>query len=217
MMKKNSFEATDLACMRGGRILFNPISFTLESGECLIISGMNGSGKTSLMRLLAGLTSPYSGSLMLKTSGEEVEKWQYHSQIGYLAHQDSIKNDLTILENLRFWADIYGIGMAKIQSSLSLFELNSRANQRTGELSIGLKRRLGLCRLSLLDHLPLWLMDEPMSGLDQNARLNLSKMIASFCEAGGMLITSSHEALPIKDKIEISLEAFNPELGMANV
>ena len=200
--------AENVAGVRGGKSLFKAINFSLEAGSCLWLKGANGSGKTTLFKYLAGLSPPSEGKIFLLNHQDSITEHLdsvqdgaiYRNYIGYLGHQNAMKADLTLMENLSFWAQLYGLKQTVVKEALNQFQLETYANQRIHNLSTGYQRRAGLARLKLLSHLPLWLMDEPLSGLDHEAKTQLNAMVTDYLEqgglneSGGMVIFSSHEA-----------------------
>ena len=189
----------DLACVRGARLLFQRLSFGLNSGEILWLWGENGVGKTSLLRLLAGLAQPYQGSICLngQHNQQHSQDEDYPLQIGYLATRAPMKAELSVIENLEFWTSIYEKNLEDMQQALYGFGLEGRKNQPFGDLSTGFKKRLDLARLSLLKARPLWLMDEPLNGLDKPSREIWQDMVSDYCAKGGMVLVVSHENLPL--------------------
>ncbi|HSG54101.1 MAG TPA: heme ABC exporter ATP-binding protein CcmA, partial [Paracoccaceae bacterium] len=146
---------TDLSIARGGIPVLEGLTFALRAGEALILRGPNGIGKTTLLRTIAGLQPPLRGKVTL--DGE---------QVAYAAHSDGIKSVLSVAENLRFWARVFGTG--DIAPALRAFDLEGLAERPAGALSAGQKRRLGLARL-LVTGRPLWVLDEPTVSLDTDA------------------------------------------------
>jgi heme exporter protein A len=196
-------EATDLACARGGRLVFSGLSFRIESGDALAVTGPNGSGKTSLLRLFAGLLRPHSGSFRLLGRSEE------EPSIHYLGHGDALKPPLTLRETLRFWSAVYRQqGRAPLDRELdevaSTVGLGHALDLRTGVLSAGQRRRAGLARL-ILSPRSLWLLDEPTSSLDREGEVLLGALMRNHLTAGGMIVAATHQDLPIESSASIHL------------
>jgi heme exporter protein A len=160
-------EASDLACIRGGRQVFSDVSFTVGLGDALLITGPNGAGKSSLLRLVAGLLRPSSGTLVLDGADPELTLAE---QAHYLGHQDALKPALSVLENLDFWARFLG-GRATTDLATALADvgLGGIAALPAAYLSAGQRRRLSIARLIAVKR-PLWLLDEPTTALDVTAQ-----------------------------------------------
>ena len=178
--------AENLACERGGREVFAGLNFSLQSGEALLVTGRNGAGKSSLLRLIAGLVRISGGSLVLDGSASELS---IPEQSHYLGHQDALKGSLSVAENLQFWANYLGGG--KGQAALKRVGLASLSDLPAAYLSAGQKRRLSIARLAAVKR-PLWLLDEPTSALDAAAQLELGKLMRAHLKGGGMIVVASH-------------------------
>ena len=176
--------ADGLACRRGGRLIFEHLSFTLKAGQALRLAGANGSGKSSLLRQLAGLLPLAAGTISHALSPSH--------HVHYLGHDDGLKAALSVAETLAFDADL---AEAALPAHL-LADLGLAASewQYVGDLSAGQKRRLSLARL-LLDPRPLWLLDEPLTALDGGGRKLVEELAAAHLARGGMIVAASHEVL----------------------
>ncbi len=191
-----SLNVTGLACARGSRAVFKGLDFRIEAGDALALEGANGAGKTSLLRMLAGFLTPLAGTIELTTKdGHAIcDAEERGRAIGWLAHQDGLKMQLTALENLAFYAQLYGKPETDLARALDDVGL-ARARDLPGQyLSAGMKKRLALARLKLSDR-PLWLMDEPLAALDVKAKVLAAEMIREHCAHGGMVIAATHEPL----------------------
>ena len=189
-------EAKDLACIRGGRLVFRGLDFALQTGAALAIDGPNGAGKTSLLRMIAGFLSPASGKILFQIKTGEISDGEERGKFaGWLGHHDGVKPQLTVSENLKFFAQLYGSNVP-VESALSETGLARLAPLPGQYLSAGQKRRLALARLKLSNR-PLWLMDEPLASLDASGKKLASEMIAAHCASGGMVIAATHEPLGI--------------------
>lgn len=186
---------SDLGCRRGGRLVFSGLRFALEAGEALVLRGPNGSGKSTLLRCLAGLLSPASGTITWQGNAVADEPDAHDRRLGYVGHQDGVSPDLSAAENLRFWAVLDGGGWPP-SDALAAFGLGEIASRPARELSDGQRRRLALARL-LLKPAPLWLVDEPMAGLDEAAADTFCVLAKRHLEAGGCLVASAHGDLAI--------------------
>ncbi len=182
--------AKNLVCRRGGRTVFSGLSFTVGQGEGLLLEGPNGTGKTSLLRILAGFGALETGSLELDGADDELTIGQ---RAHYLGHQNALKLALSVEENLSFWADFMGQPATAntIEERLDAFNLGHLMSYSAGLLSAGQKRRLALSRLELVSR-PIWLLDEPSVGLDAASCKLLAAAMMRHMEAGGLLIASTH-------------------------
>ena len=176
--------AEALACQRGGRLVFENLSFNLSAGHALRLAGANGSGKSSLLRQLAGLLPLAAGSL--------AHPFTSSRHMHYLGHDDGLKAPFSVAETLAFEAALAQTDMA--DSLLADLGLADCAWQFVSDLSAGQKRRLTLARL-LLDPRPLWLLDEPLTALDTRGRKLVEDLAAAHLASGGMIIAASHEPL----------------------
>jgi heme exporter protein A len=170
-----------LVCTRGGRSIFAPVSGSVAPGEALLVSGANGSGKSSLLRLIAGLNIPSSG--MLKHAGD----------YAFMGHDTALKSAFTVQEELFFWCNLKG-APDKIESALSAMALTDLRSAPCRLLSSGQKRRTALARI-LCSGAPLWILDEPTVGLDSASRALLEAALAHHRSGGGGLVIASHDEL----------------------
>ena len=184
--------ATDLACERGGRIVFTDVSFAVESGRFLELTGPNGAGKSSLLRLISGLSEPRHGHLKLADGDGDLSLAE---QAHYIAHGEASKSALSVTENLVFWRDFLGGG--DLASALSAVNLASLADYPVALLSEGQKRRLALARLALVKR-PIWLLDEPSVGLDAASQKLLVSLMRRHLKTNGIIIAATHVPLGLK-------------------
>lgn len=186
-------------------MLFRSLSFTVEAGKALAIEGPNGVGKSSLLRLLAGFLAPVSGRVTLRTKQGDVEDGELRgSYIGFLAHQDAAKPQLTVLEQLSFYARLYEIGDDAL-AALDMVGLSRVSGLPCLYLSAGQKKRLSLARLQLTRR-PIWLVDEPLASLDAAGKTLAASLFAKHCASGGIVIAATHEPLGL-DSAQLKLEA----------
>jgi heme exporter protein A len=184
-----------LACSRGERRLFSDVGFSLAAGEWLHVQGENGSGKTSLMRLLVGLSPADAGEIRWR--GEPTPSTEFHRDLIYLGHHAAVKEDLTPLENLQLAAALDGIALDQRAALAALIRLGLRGREDlpVRVLSAGQKRRVLLARL-LTRPAILWVLDEAFNALDVAAVKLLGELIAEHLSAGGMAVLTSHQPLP---------------------
>jgi heme exporter protein A len=208
--------AEGLAAVRGERPLFSGLAFGLEAGDALVLTGPNGSGKSSLLRLLAGFGRPSAGRLAWdgKPIADVIEA--YHAQLHYVGHQEALKPALTALETLRFWADLAGRPLADPAEPLKAFGIGRTARQPCRFLSSGQRRRLALARLVAWPA-PLWLLDEPTVGLDDEALGLVTDLIERHRATGGIVVLSTHQPLPLGRARTLSLADFPPAQPVTDV
>jgi len=194
-------EASDLTLERGGRPIFSHLSFSLEGGQALAITGANGAGKSTLLRALAGLLRPLSGSIAL-TPQEEASRVEH---IHYVGHVDALKNMLTLSENLTFWSGMLSAGKTgtTLETALATFGLKHVADLPATYLSAGQRRRAALARL-LLAPRPLWLLDEPLTALDMASQGLLRDIMQIHLRNGGLIVAATHAPLGI-EALELKL------------
>ena len=195
-----SFTAEGLACRRGGRVLFEALSFALVPGDALLLRGPNGSGKSSLLRVLAGFLRPLAGRIAW--GGDDVldDLPAYRARVHLVAHADAVKGLLTVRENLAAVAGLLGEAAADLARALDAFDLTPLADTPGRFLSAGQKRRAALARL-LATPRPLWLLDEPGVGLDRASRARLESAIAGHRSAGGICVVATHGDVAVPDPL----------------
>jgi heme exporter protein A len=199
-----SLVVSDLRCARSGRPVLGPLSFALEPGGAVQLRGPNGAGKSTLLRALAGLLPVAGGSARLGrlALGEDADAWA--EEIAYAGHLDAIKPQLTVAENLVFWARLFGADRAAAGAALAAFGLGPIADRAAHACSAGQKRRLGLARLALVRR-RLWLLDEPTVSLDAAATARFAALVADHCARGGMALVATHVDLGL-DAAVLDLE-----------
>jgi heme exporter protein A len=186
--------ARTLACERGGRIVFDALSFAVAGGEALVLTGPNGAGKSSLLRVLAGLLRLRSGDLTLEGGDAELS---LSEQCHFAGHFDPVKPALTVHDNLRFWADFLGGAPGQaVNEALDAVGLADLVDLPAGYLSAGQRRRLSLARL-LAVHRPVWLLDEPTAALDAAAQARFAALCGEYLRSGGILVAATHAPLRI--------------------
>ena len=183
----------NLSCERGERVVFTGVSFAVAAGQLLVLKGSNGAGKTSLLRLVAGLNEPVAGTIVLDGGHADLTIGQ---QSHFVAHQNAMKPALSVSENLEFWSGFLGGG--DISPALDAFGLSPLASYSTALLSAGQLRRLNLARLRLVTR-PLWLLDEPTVGLDTESTARLQDLMAHHLSEGGLIVAATHIDLGMTD------------------
>lgn len=190
---------TDLSVGRGGLRILSGLSFTLAPGQALILQGPNGAGKTTLLRTLAGLTPPMGGDVQIDPD-----------QIAYAAHADGLKAQLSVAENLTFWAQSFG--QTDIPGALEHYDLARLATRRVAELSAGQKRRAGLARMLVMKR-RIWLMDEPTVSLDADNTARFASAVQDHLAMGGIALLATHIELGLEaPRLDISAHAAGPEM-----
>ena len=193
-MTTGLLNAQGLACTRGNQRLFNDINLQLTAGQWLYVQGENGAGKTSLLRILAGLTLPTEGEVLWQNSPIGKQRSQYHQDLLYIGHQAGLKEDLTLTENLRAQLAIDGVPVsdAAIREALTRMGLGKRQHLPARVLSAGQKRR-GLLARALLRPAKLWILDEPFNALDVQAIAQAQDLLKTHLAQGGLLVLTSHQ------------------------
>lgn len=175
--------------------MLDGVSFDLDAGEAVVLKGPNGSGKTTLLRTIAGLQPPNGGTIEMVPDS-----------IAYAAHADGIKSPLTVAENLKFWAGLFGT--SGIEGALDTFDLHALRNRRAGALSAGQKRRVGLARLAVTGR-PIWALDEPTVSLDTASVALFASAVLAHLAGGGAALIATHIDLRLSARI-IDVADFKP-------
>ena len=205
-----NLRAENLTLTRGGRALFNELSFTIDGGEALILRGANGSGKTSLLRVLAGLTEPDEGTISWGASACKPASPALRANLLYLGHANALKDDLTTAENLADTLNFDGANISQENQhrALERVGLIERRDLAARRLSQGQKRRIGLARL-LLGQKSLWLLDEPTNALDVSGVALFTKIVEEHLQRGGMACIATHLTMQIDAPVrELNLVEF---------
>lgn len=194
-----TLEARQLECIRGNRLLFSDLSFTLGRGELLRVAGANGSGKTSLLRILCGLVAPSAGELRWQGRPIRAERDEYSRNLVYIGHLNALKGELSALENLQVAAALAGMPAepGRMLAALDCFGVAHCAELPTMVLSQGQRRRAALARLALSPSVPLWILDEPFSALDVAAVVALERLLAAHLASGGMVVLTTHQEVGV--------------------
>ena len=191
-------EISDLACARGDHQLFSGLSFSLSDGELLQVEGVNGSGKTSLLRTLCGFMMPEAG--VIRWRGRDIRdmREEYHAEMVYLGHLNAIKDELNALENLHINAGLAGCVLDDKQAIAALRRMGLRGRETlpVKVLSQGQRRRVALARL-LVGRAALWILDEPLTALDVGAVGLMQELIGEHLANNGMVIYTTHQPLDV--------------------
>ena len=179
----------NLTCIRDDRTLFTSINFSLNSGQALLLEGKNGSGKTSLLRILCGFREADSGQILW--CNRSIEDSSYYADMAYVGHLDGIKKELTVLENLKFAMALSTSSSCSITEALARVQLSGYEDALLQTLSAGQKRRLSLARL-LITQKQLWILDEPFTSLDKHGIALIETLMIEHCQRGGMIVLTSH-------------------------
>jgi heme exporter protein A len=197
---------TGLSCVRGGRRVFAGVDFIVESGKSMVLTGANGAGKSSLLRLIAGLIRPDQGTLGLTGGDDELSVGE---QAHYVGHLDPLKPALTVIENLAFWVRFLN-GEAPpeptsaVERGLDAVGLGELGHLPAGYLSAGQRRRLSLARTLAVPR-PIWLLDEPTTALDTAAQERLGQVMQAHLQGGGIILAATHGPLGLDGAPELRL------------
>ena len=183
----------NLECIRSGRNIFSALDFAVPAGQALAVTGINGAGKSSLLRLIAGLLPAAGGSVTLEGGEPELT---LPEQAHYLGHRDALKPALTVLENLDFWRDFLGGQAIDGAASLEAVGLGHAAHLPAAFLSAGQRRRLSIARLIAVNR-PVWLLDEPTSALDTSGQAMIAGLMNAHLRSGGIILAATHGPLGI--------------------
>lgn len=192
-----TLEGRSLSCQRGRRLLFERLDITLAPGSVTWLRGANGSGKTSLMRILAGLSSASAGEVLWNGLTLNKAGHQARRSVTYIGHANALKDDLTLLEATTFLAQLSGLSdpRARASRALETLGLGNRRQALVRTLSQGQRRRGALARLALDDQPRTWILDEPYDALDADSVARLSQLITAQVSAGGAVLLTSHQAV----------------------
>lgn len=203
-----TLQAYKLTCIRGDLELFAELGFEVRPGDALWVSGTNGSGKTSLLRMLCGLAAPAEGEV--RWSGRNIRslREEFCSKLIYLGHGNGVKDDLLAWENLVVASTLAGHPVTSDEARMALDQLGlgRAAELPTRALSQGQRKRVALSRLSLGFAMPLWILDEPFTALDKNAVAALCGTISKHLGNGGMVVYTTHQEIDVSAKRMLRLD-----------
>lgn len=201
-----TFEISNLECVRGYAQLFTNLNFKVKSASALQLIGANGSGKTSLLRILAGLSQPEQGTILWNGSNITDNPFEYFASVNYLGHKIALKDNLTASENLSFLDSLeYQKSTISVAQSLQTMAVMALADSPCFQLSAGQRQRIALARV-LRSNAQLWLLDEPATALDSEGIVLLQKIMMSHINAGGIIVYTSHSALDFDDECHQQLD-----------
>ena len=210
-----TFAGQDLVCIRGERLVFSHLDFNIASGGCLTLIGRNGAGKSSLLRMMAGLLRPSSGVMSWDATPVQDDMDEHRERLHYVGHHDAIKPVLTVEENLKFWAGLRSgaqEAQANFKEALDLFSIGHLMDVPGRFLSAGQKRRANLARI-IASKSQVWLLDEPTTALDKETIAKLEEIIENHRATGGMVVLSTHSDLNIKNQEILDVSAFSAARG----
>lgn len=200
-----SLRLNSIACVRGGRTLFEELNLEIKPGSILRISGDNGSGKSSLLRILCGLLTPHAGKVFWGSDPITEDRDQFHGELIYLGHIPALKADFSAIENLMSLALLGGQSISNEEAMNALREagLDRQAHRFIRTLSQGQKQRIALSRLLLPQPKSIWILDEPFNALDRDANRALQNLLINHVNRGGIVALSSHQDLQIDDNARV--------------
>lgn len=191
------FSAHQISCIRSDRVLFEQLDFAIDAGQLWQIAGRNGAGKSSLLRILAGLTEPAEGELRYQGQPLSAHRDEFAANLCYIGHLSGVQPQLTALENLAFWRACYALKPADDWALLAQLGLAGLEDIPCQNLSAGQHRRVSLARLWLTSA-RLWILDEPFTALDVSAIAQLRQRLTEHCQQGGAIILTTHQALELE-------------------
>lgn len=192
--------ANSLTCERGGRVLFEGLEFSLQNGQAMIIKGSNGAGKTSLLRIITGLSQSVEGSVTWNQHNIESIAQEYQQQLLYIGHLAAVKTELTVRENLqllmRFWPSDANCSVAELADMVGL---RQRLSVTCSRLSAGQQRRVSLARL-FMSKQKLWILDEPLTAIDVDFISVIEKQLQTHLSHGGMAVLTTHRGIKLGEQ-----------------
>lgn len=198
----------NLSLSRATQEIISDISFELSAGEALVVTGENGSGKSTTLRGIAGLLPLNGGSIKILDETGKAFEGEVKEYCHYLGHQNGMKPSLTVRENLDFWQKFCGEPDLSIEEALEEVDLVHTIDLPFSYLSAGMKRRVSIARLLVSDR-PIWILDEPTAGLDAQSVKMFTRLCKAFCEGSGILIAATHMPLGIQTEKTLEIKASN--------
>ena len=189
-------QAASLTCVKGDHVLFDHLGLSIHPGQIYQISGANGTGKTCLLKILAGLSPPEEGAVFW--NGEPIQRHpdKFRSLLAYLGHSIGLKLDLTPTENLEFWSSLYGASQTPLADALIRVGLKDQAHIACRYLSAGQRRRAAIARFQINDAL-VWILDEPLTALDSSGIKSVCQTIDAHLDRGGLVVITSHQPITL--------------------
>ena len=205
MRMSKSLRLESITCVRGDRTLFEELNLEIKPGSILRISGDNGSGKSSLLRILCGLLTPHAGKVFWGSDPITEDRDQFHGELIYLGHIPALKADFSAIENLMSLALLGGQSISNEDAMNALREagLDRQAHRFIRTLSQGQKQRIALSCLLLPQPKSIWILDEPFNALDRDANRALQNLLINHVNRGGIVALSSHQDLQIDDNVRV--------------
>jgi heme exporter protein A len=196
-MSDSTLQAENLHLWRGDRHVLRGVELRVGAGECLQVTGVNGSGKTSLLRTLCGLMYPEEGRVLWSGRNVRDDLQAFHGELAYIGHEPPLKGDLTARENLRYWIGVRrALDAPQIEAALARVGADHWGDRPVRTLSAGQKRRVALAGLTLFSA-PLWLLDEPTTNLDTQGQVLVGSLIEEQLRSGGVVVAAIHHELAV--------------------
>ena len=202
--------AKNLTCIREERMLFENLDLNICAGDIVQIEGANGSGKTSLLRILAGLSLPYEGDVLFQNKPIAQTREQFHQNLLFLGHLAGVKGEMSAQENLEFNLALHGLDSNSAEETLSEVNLLGFEDALASHLSAGQHRRIALARL-YQSQAPIWILDEPFTAIDKSGVQVLEQLFIEHAQKGGIVLLTTHQDLSIESKLLTKISLQKPE------